>query len=153
MTKDEEKLIESYPVQPCCPDDSVANALYMAFDASSDERQETIPNERGLVFRKGGVPFLVDLKKNPMTKQPYLSVIMYGSDLPRFIIPVGFVSLKTICQKVGEAVDNAFRQNLLDPKLIRPHEYFTEDDDYNLQYYSILQVFFCSRLEAVSSCS
>lgn len=144
MTKDEEKLIESYPVQPCCPDDSVANTLYMAFDASPDERQETIPNTGTLVFRKGGMPFRVDLKRAPKTKRPYLSVTMYGSDLPRFIIPVGFVSLKSIYQKVGETIDNAFRQDLLDPKLIRPHEYFTEeDDDYFYDYLELIDHSYC----------
>lgn len=123
MTPEEERLIESFEVQSCTSKTDNFNFIQQALTNPSG-------GEYGFAVRKGGMPFLVDLKKNPKTRQPYLSITTCTSDLPRFTLPVRFKNSEAMYQAIGKTIDDAFRQCVLDPKLIRPHEYFTAEDDF-----------------------
>ncbi|MGN8837212.1 hypothetical protein ACTNCI_09605 [Mitsuokella jalaludinii] len=123
MTPEEERLIESFEVQSCTSKTDNFNFVQQALTNPSGR-------EYGFAVRKGGMPFLVDLKKNPKTRQPCLSITTCTNDLPRFTIPVRFKNFEAMYQAIGKTIDDAFRQGVLDPKLIRPHEYFTAEDDF-----------------------
>lgn len=126
MTPEEERLIESYEVRSCTSETDNFNFIQQALTNPSG----TLSEGYGFAVRKGGMPFLVDLKKDPKTRQPYLSITTCTSDLPRFTIPARYKNSEDLYQAIGKPIDDAFRQGVLDPKLIRPHEYFTEEDDF-----------------------